>query len=175
MDLAAPIFLRSMEKATYGVDNAGHFGLASNCYTHFTSPIRRYPDLIVHRLLKTYLETNDQPLPPLNKEQLNSIATITNQNELKSVECERAVNQMKIAEFMEKFVGQTFDGQISTVTKFGIFVALPNTIEGLVSLRSLTDDFYEYDANRFQLTGSKTGRTFRIGDPLKIVVKKASK
>lgn len=171
------LLLRSMEKARYSNSNIGHFGLASDCYTHFTSPIRRYPDLVVHRLLRQYL---------VNKE-INSKVIARNQNftalaseqssnmEVKAMECERVVEQMKKAEYMSKFVNQKFTGIISGITGFGIFVELPNTIEGLIKLSDMQDDFYIFNEKAMVLFGERKRKQYRLGQTVNIIVKNANK
>ena len=169
--------LRSMQKAIYDPKNIGHFGLASKCYTHFTSPIRRYPDQTVHRLLRTYLFNKN-----LNKETINRwehklpfIAEHSSIKERNSIECERQVEDMKKAEYMEKHIGEEFEGIISGVMSFGFFVELPNLIEGLVRVEDLKGDYYTYDESTFSLTGKKNKRGYRLGDNVTVIVKASSK
>ena len=175
LSLLAPIFLRSMEKAKYQNFNLGHFGLASLCYTHFTSPIRRYADLLVHRYLKQYLF--HQPMKDAHKTDvaLGQICEKINSNEIITTDCERAVNGMKMAEYMHDREGQEFLGQVVAVVKFGLFVRLENSIEGLVHIRDLDDDFYEYSEDRFTLEGTSNHRVFKMGDKVKILVLKGDK
>ena len=169
--------LRSMQKAIYDTKNIGHFGLASKCYTHFTSPIRRYPDTTVHRLLHTYLFNKN-----LNKEtirhweaKLPFVAEHSSLKERNSIECEREVDDMKKAEYMEKHIGEHFEGVISGVMSFGIFVELPNLVEGLVRVEDIKGDYYEYNEDTFSLVGKRNKRGFRLGDAIKVIVKAASK
>lgn len=169
--------LRSMQKAIYDTNNIGHFGLASKCYTHFTSPIRRYPDTTVHRLLRTYLFNKN-----LSKETIryweNKLPFLTEHSSLKernAVECEREVDDMKKAEYMEKHIGEEFKGIVSSVMSFGIFVELPNLIEGLVRMEDLKDDYYIYDETTFSLIGRKNKRGYRLGDEVTVIVKAANK
>ena len=169
--------LKSMQKAVYDYKNIGHFGLASKCYTHFTSPIRRYPDTTVHRLLRTYL-FNDK----LNNETINHwehklppLVEHASYKERCAIECEREVDDMKKAEYMEKHIGEEFEGVISSVLSFGMFVELPNLIEGLVRFEDLTDDFYTYDESTFSITGKASKKCYRLGDNIKVKVKAASK
>ena len=169
--------LRSMQKAVYDTKNIGHFGLASKCYTHFTSPIRRYPDTTVHRLLHTYLFNKN-----LNKDTIkhweNKLPFVAEHSSLKernSIECEREVDDMKKAEYMEKHIGEKFEGVISGVMSFGIFVELPNLIEGLVRVEDMKGDYFTYDETTFSLVGRKNKRGYRLGDSIKVVVKAASK
>lgn len=172
-----PLFLRSMEKARYDPENIGHFGLASTCYTHFTSPIRRYPDLMVHRLLKEYLiYKNVNPKTIAHYKKAVSLASkLSSINEVKAVECEREVEQMKKCEYMEQKIGNVYSGIICSITSFGIFVELENMVEGLVHVTDLNDDYYIYDENAVRLTGERTGKTYKLGDKIKVMVKNASK
>ena len=175
--ILSALLLRSMQKAVYDKNNIGHFGLASKCYTHFTSPIRRYPDLIVHRLLHTYLFENQINEETINKYdyKLTDIASHSSERERASVDCEREVEDMKKAEYMAKHIGEEYSGMVSSVTPFGMFVELPNLIEGLVRLDDLTDDFYTYNEETFSLTGKHDKRGYRLGDKVKVLVKAANK
>lgn len=175
--ILSALLLRSMQKAVYDKNNIGHFGLASKCYTHFTSPIRRYPDLIVHRLLHTYLFENQINEETINKYdyKLNDIAAHSSERERASVDCEREVDDMKKAEYMSKHINEEYSGMVSGVTPFGMFVELPNLIEGLVRLDDLTDDTYVYNEETFSLTGKKDKRGYRLGDKVKVLVKAANK
>ena len=174
--ILSTLLLRSMKKAVYSPDNLGHYGLASDCYTHFTSPIRRYPDTTVHRLLRTYLFDGHADMPTIRKweEKLVYIADHSSERERASVDCEREVEDMKMAEYMEKHIGEEFEGMISSVTSFGMFVELPNLIEGLVPLRDM-DDFYHFDEEHLTLTGEKTHMKYVIGEKVLVKVVKASK
>lgn len=169
--------LRSMQKAVYDTKNIGHFGLASKCYTHFTSPIRRYPDTTVHRLLHTYLFNKNLNIDTIRywENRLPFIAEHSSLKERNSIECEREVDDMKKAEYMEKHIGEKFQGVISGVMSFGIFVELPNLIEGLVHVEDMKGDFYTYDEATFSLIGKKNKRGYRLGDDITVVVKSASK
>lgn len=171
------LLLRSMQKAVYDTNNIGHFGLASKYYTHFTSPIRRFPDTTVHRLLRTYLYENKMDLDTIRslETELKEIALHSSEMERASVDCEREVTDMKMAEYMEKHIGEMYTGMISTVTNFGFFVQLPNLIEGLVHIDDLTDDHYLYDEATMSLVGLKNKRGYRLGDNVEIIVKRASK
>ncbi len=175
--LTLTLFLRSMEKAIYSEKNDGHFGLASKYYTHFTSPIRRYPDLLVHRLLKEYLINKNYSKKNIEyfKNIIKSAADLSTTNEIKIVDCEREVEKMKKSEYMEQFIDKEFDGIISSVVGFGFFVVLDNTIEGLVHISDLEDDHYIFHENSLKLIGERTKKTFSIGDKIKIKVKNASK
>ncbi|MEW9669443.1 ribonuclease R [Ammoniphilus sp. 3BR4] len=166
------VMLRSMKQAKYEAANNGHFGLAAEYYTHFTSPIRRYPDLIVHRLIRHWLEQG--PMTEEQKEEwaekLPDIARHTSERERVAVDAERETDDLKKAEFMEDKVGQEFEGMVSSVTNFGMFVELPNTIEGLVHMSYLTDDYYHYDERTYALVGERTKKSYRIGDMVNIRV-----
>ncbi|WP_100487231.1 ribonuclease R [Sporolactobacillus pectinivorans] len=166
------VMLRSMAKAKYDDHCLGHFGLSTEYYTHFTSPIRRYPDLTVHRLIRKYLFNGqtDGKTQAFWKEQLPEIAKSTSAREQRAVEAERDTDDLKKAEFMQDKVGQTFDGVVSGVTNFGLFVELPNTIEGLVHISYLTDDYYRYSEENMALIGERTGHLYRIGDEIQVRV-----
>ena len=169
--------LRSMQKAVYDKENIGHFGLASKCYTHFTSPIRRYPDTTVHRLLRTYLFNKNINADTIRywENKLVPLAAHTSERERASVDCEREVDDMKMAEYMEKHIDEEYMGVVTGVMSFGMFVELPNKIEGLVRIDDLKDDYYTYDESTFSLIGSKNKRGYRLGDEVKVIVKAASK
>ena len=175
--ILASMLLRSMQKAVYDKENIGHFGLASKCYTHFTSPIRRYPDLMVHRLLRKYLYENKIDEETINKYdyKLKDITQHSSEREKAAVECEREVDDMKKAEYMQDHIGEEFEGIVSSVTPFGMFVELDNLIEGLVRLDDLTDDYYTYNEDTFSLVGKNNKRGYRLGDKVKVVVKLANK
>ncbi len=168
--------LRNMQKAVYLPQNIGHYGLASKCYTHFTSPIRRYPDTTVHRLLRTYLFKNQMDNDTIKhwEEKLVYVCDHSSERERASVDCEREVEDMKMAEYMEKHVGETFVGMISTVTNFGMFVQLDNLIEGLVRINEL-NGFYNYQEESQMLIDEKTHNMFRLGDKVEVKVVRASK
>lgn len=168
------MLLRMMAKAEYSTLNIGHFGLASKCYTHFTSPIRRYPDLIVHRLLKKYVINSESFFSSrFNEEEelekLDELAKICSEQERKATDCERDVEDYKMAEYMEGHIGEVFDGTISSVTNFGMFVRLPNLIEGLVSMRDMNDDYYIYDEDNMCLIGRSKHKKYKLGS--KVIVK----
>ncbi len=166
------LMLRSMQQAKYSPESIGHFGLATDFYTHFTSPIRRYPDLIVHRLIRTYLIEGDLSEQTVEdwKEKLPEIAKQTSAAERRSVDAERETDDLKKAEFMTDKIGEEFDAIVSSVTNFGLFVELPNTIEGLVHVSYLTDDYYHYDDRHQVMIGERTGKIFRIGDEVRVRV-----
>lgn len=174
--ILSSLLLRSMQKAIYKPENLGHYGLASSCYTHFTSPIRRYPDTTVHRLLRTYLFDGRIDMQTIRKweEKLVYVAEHSSERERASVDCEREVEDMKMAEYMEKHIGEKYIGMISSVTSFGMFVELDNLIEGLVAFRDM-DDFYHFDEERMTLTGEKNHVKYSIGDRVEVKVLRASK
>ncbi len=174
--ILSSLLLRCMQKAVYRPENLGHYGLASSCYTHFTSPIRRYPDTTVHRLLRTYLFENKLDNSTIRKweEKLVYIAEHSSERERASVDCEREVEDMKMAEYMESHIGEEFEGMISSVTSFGMFVELDNLVEGLVPLRDMPD-FFVYDEDRMTLTGEKSHVKYTIGERVLVKVVRASK
>ena len=174
--ILSSLLLRSMQKAVYKPENLGHYGLASSCYTHFTSPIRRYPDTTVHRLLRTYLFEGKVDMQTIRKweEKLVYVSEHSSERERASVDCEREVDDMKMAEYMEKHIGETFEGMISSVTSFGMFVELDNLIEGLVPLRDMKD-FFHFDEERMTLTGERSHVKYSIGERVIVKVVRASK
>jgi ribonuclease R len=175
--VVSTVMLRSMQQAKYNPDSLGHFGLSTEFYTHFTSPIRRYPDLIVHRLIRTYLIEGklDQATREKWSALLPDIAEHTSKMERRAVEAERETDELKKSEYMEDKVGEEYDGIISSVTNFGIFVELPNTIEGLVHVSYMTDDYYRYDERHYAMIGERTGNVYRIGDEITVRVVKVNK
>lgn len=163
--------LRAMQKAIYSEDCIGHYGLALDEYSHFTSPIRRYPDLIAHRMLKKYVLNEADPNEiEKDKKKIHNQAEHTSQKEKDAVAVERAVDDYEMARYMEDKIGQVFDATICGVTNFGFFAELPNTIEGLVPIRTLTDQFYKFDENTLSLVGEADEKRFRIGDNVKVKV-----
>ncbi|MBB6450315.1 ribonuclease R [Geomicrobium halophilum] len=166
------VMLRSMQQAKYDPSNVGHFGLAADFYTHFTSPIRRYPDLIVHRLIRSYLVNNQTGKATRDHWQgrLPDIAKHSSEMERRSVDAERDVDDLKKAEFMKDKIGEEFPAFISGAANFGLFIRLENTIEGLVHISHLTDDYYHYDERQYALIGERTANMFRIGDPIDVRV-----
>ena len=171
------VMLRSMKQAKYDPASLGHFGLSTEFYTHFTSPIRRYPDLIVHRLIRTYLIEGkvDEETRSKWAESLPNIAEHASNMERRAVEAERETDELKKAEFMLDKIGEEYDGMISSVTNFGMFVELPNTIEGLVHVSYMTDDYYRYDEKHYAMIGERTGNVYRIGDEITVRVVNVNK
>ncbi len=166
------LMLRSMQKAIYSEHNLGHYGLSFKHYTHFTSPIRRYPDLIVHRLLREYLFKNQESLDVIDyySENMKEIAAKASETERRAVLLEREVVDMKKAEYISKYINKEFDGIINSVTSFGVYVTLPNTVEGLVHITALDDDYYHYDENLMLLVGERKKKIYRVGDKVRIRV-----
>ena len=175
--ILSSLLLRSMKKAEYSKTNIGHFGLASKNYTHFTSPIRRFPDLTVHRLLKKYLVLKDFSMSTINylENSLVEIAEHSSEREIAATNAERDVLDMKMAEYMESHIGEEYDGIISSVTSFGMFVELPNLVEGLIHISTIPNDYYEYVPELLSLIGKNTKKTYRIGEKLRIKVVAAKK
>ncbi len=169
-EVLATYMLRSMRKARYDANCLGHFGLALSEYTHFTSPIRRYPDLLVHRMLRKYYFQGNIDPQEIEKDEnfIDEASDHTSKKERNAIECEREVDDMKKCEYMEQFIGQMFEGVISGVTKFGFFVALANTVEGLVHVSHLTDDHYNYDDNLKALRGERTNKLYQMGMKVKV-------
>ncbi len=163
------MLLRSLQQARYSDEPLGHFGLAAKYYTHFTSPIRRYPDLTVHRMIHSYAEhgfTDDEQAKWSNK--LQEIAEHTSSRERISINAERAVDDLKKTEYMADQVGNTFDAVVSSVTSFGMFIQLDNTVEGLIHISNMKDDFYEFDEKSMSMHGRGTGKIFKVGQPIKV-------
>jgi len=163
------IMLRSMKHARYVPQALGHFGLASKYYCHFTSPIRRYPDLIVHRVLSSLLEgsLNSKKRTDLENK-MGVYGEHSTIQEMKAEEAERELVDIKKAQYMQQFLGEEFTGRISSVTSFGFFVELENTVEGLVHISSIADDYYEFNERNYTLTGNHTGRKFAIGNEVRV-------
>ena len=171
------VVLKMMAKAVYSEENIGHFGLASECYTHFTAPIRRYPDLIVHRLLRKYIFNGDIDASEFSSltQKIADIALQSSERERSAADCEFAVLDMKKAEYMSYFIGQVFTGTISTITAFGMFILLDNTAEGLIRLKDLSDDYYIFNQANHSLVGERTNKKYRIGDRVQVKLIKADK
>lgn len=174
-NIVSSVMLRSMKKAFYSTECDGHFGLAFKYYCHFTSPIRRYPDLMIHRIIKASIKGElDEKLVGKYKAAAAIAADTASQTERKAQEMEREVEKMKKAEYMLGHVGEIYDGVISGVTNFGLYVELPNTIEGMIRLDSLKDDFYDYEEGKYRVIGRQTRKIYGLGDPVQIVVLGAS-
>ena len=162
--------VRSMAKAYYSTDNIGHYGLAFDSYTHFTSPIRRYPDMMVHRLLARYLEGGKSA----DKETLEALCAQASEREIVAAEAERASIKYKMVEFMKERIGQEFDGHISGLTEWGVYVELDEThIEGMSFLRDIEGDFFQFDEEQYEIVGRSTGRRMTLGDAVRVRVKRA--
>lgn len=178
-DVLGSLFLRSLPKAIYDPINIGHFGLGSKCYTHFTSPIRRYPDTTVHRMLKKYIINQDYMKDDFPEkyyeEKMKEIGESTSSQERRAIQLERDVNDMKKAEYMESKIGEHFNGKVSGFIDKGLFVQLDNTVEGFINYNDLGDDAYKFNREKFQAEGKMNGKVIRIGFPMKIVVSSASK
>lgn len=169
------VTLRSMQKARYDVDCTGHFGLALKYYCHFTSPIRRYADLMIHRIIKDSIHGRlDNRTVKKYKEKVSNVADITSRTEREAIDLERQVEKMKMAQYMEQFIGETFEGVVSGVSSFGIFVELPNTIEGLIRIGTINDDYYDHIPEKYSMVGKHSGRTISLGDLVKIKVHSVS-
>lgn len=175
--ILSSLLLRSMRKAEYSKENIGHFGLASRAYTHFTSPIRRFPDLEVHRLLKKYLVEHDLSMTTIQTldNSLVEIAQHSSEREVAAVDAERDVLDMKMAEYMEDHIGEEYDGIINTITNFGFFVELPNLVEGLVHVQTLKGDYFTYVPDLLAMIGKSTKKTYRLGDKVRVKCVAASK
>ncbi|QNQ83343.1 ribonuclease R [Lactobacillus sp. PV037] len=163
------MMLRSLKQAHYSPDPLGHFGLAAKFYTHFTSPIRRYSDLMVHRMIHDYADKGmGEEIRENFKSQMPNVAEQTSTQERKSIDAERGVNDLKMTEYMADKVGQVFEAIVSSVTSFGMFIQLPNTVEGLIHISNLDDDYYNFDEKSLTLTGRTTHKQFKIGMPIKV-------
>ena len=163
--------LRTMAKARYDTENLGHYGLAFKYYTHFTSPIRRYPDMLVHRLLASYLEGGESA----RKEVYDKLCKHASEREVVAAEAERASIKYKLVEFMQDKVGYVFGGHVSGLTEWGMYVEVePTMIEGMVPLRDIKSDFFEFDADHYRLVGRRSKVVYNLGDPVRIRVKKTN-
>ena len=174
--LISRLALRSMKQARYTTENTGHFGLAAKYYTHFTSPIRRYPDLQIHRIIKENLRgrLNEDRIAHY-EEILPKVAAQCSDRERRAEEAEREVVRMKKAEYMYSHIGEEYDGVISGVTKWGVYVELPNTVEGLVHVADMRDDHYEFSEQTYGLTGQHTGKSYKLGQSVRVCVTDADK
>lgn len=169
--LISRLTLRSMKQAKYTTANTGHFGLSARYYTHFTSPIRRYPDLQIHRIIKESLHGGLTGKRVSHYERiLPQVAVQTSALERRADEAERETDKLKKVQYMEQFIGQEFEGVISGVTNWGFYVELPNTVEGLVHINELRDDYYVFSEERYELTGEMTGKTYKLGEVIRVQV-----
>ncbi|WP_236149961.1 ribonuclease R, partial [Lactobacillus delbrueckii] len=169
------MMLRSLKQAHYSEDPLGHFGIAAKYYTHFTSPIRRYSDTMAHRMIHAYLEEGmGDEVKEHFKEELPEVADQTSTQERRSIDTERATNDLKMTEYMADQVGNKFEAVISSVTSFGMFVQLENTVEGLIHISNLKDDYYSYDEKTMTLTGRATHKKYKVGMPIKVVLTNAN-
>ena len=167
--LISRLTLRSMKQAKYTIENTGHFGLAARYYTHFTSPIRRYPDLQIHRIIKESLHGGLTGKRISHYEKiLPQVAVQTSALERRADEAERETDKLKKVQYMERFIGQEFEGVISGVTSWGFYVELPNTVEGLVHISELRDDYYVFLEERYELSGEMTGKTYKLGQTIRV-------
>ena len=172
------LILRTLKVAIYEAENKGHFGIASKYYCHFTSPIRRYPDLFIHRIITKYLKANydvKQGYIEENRQKAENTARQSSEREKIATKVERASEDLKMAEYMENKIGEVYEGIISSVTKFGIFVQLENTVEGLVRFENIGNEYFIYDEDRKMLVGERTNKVFKIGDKVTVRVISASK
>ena len=168
------LLLRSMQQARYDVDPIGHYGLGADYYSHFTSPIRRYPDLILHRLIHYYDEVGRSQQDKKRWEsRLPDMAKHSSEAERRAIDAERETDELKKTEFMADKVGQEFMGTIISITGFGMFIQLPNTVEGLVHVSMMDDDYYRFDEDHLVMIGERTGKVFRIGQPIKVKLMRA--
>lgn len=173
--IVSTMMLRSLQKARYSHEHEWHFGLAAGYYSHFTSPIRRYPDLIIHRIMKEYINGElDEKRIEHYSGILPEVAKQSSERERNAEEAERECENLKKAEYMQQHVGKTFTGVISSITSFGMFVELENTVEGLIRLSSMEDDYYRYEEKQYCLIGERTGTVYRIGDIVDVLVTRAN-
>lgn len=172
--IISTLMLRSMQQARYSPTNTGHFGLAAQYYCHFTSPIRRYPDLFIHRVMSELIENDYKFRSEKHAKKLKKISVEgskhSSEKEREAQLAERDSVDLKKAEYMKQYVGETFTGVVSSVTSFGFFVELDNTIEGLVRVESIEDDYYVYNERQYSLVGERTGKTYKLGDVVEVVV-----
>jgi ribonuclease R len=174
--LISRLTLRSMKQARYTPECSGHFGLAANYYCHFTSPIRRYPDLQIHRIIKENLRGRFNETRRAHYENiLPEVAKHASEMERRADEAERETIKQKKVEYMEQHLGEEYEGVISGVTEWGFFVELPNTVEGLVRVTALRDDFYEYYEDSYELVGQATNRRYKLGQKVNVRVENADR
>lgn len=169
--LISRLAMRSMKQARYTPENSGHFGLAANYYTHFTSPIRRYPDLQIHRIIKDNLRgrMNGERMEHYRKI-LEEVTKHASETERRADEAERETVKLKKVEYMSDRIGNVYTGVISGVTKWGMYVELPNTIEGLIHVANMRDDHYNYDESRYEMVGERTGKVYKLGQEVRVRV-----
>lgn len=175
-NLIARLTLRSMKRAQYTTECVGHFGLAAKYYCHFTSPIRRYPDLQIHRIIKENLHGGIKQKRIEHYDRiLNEVAKHTSETERRADDAERDTDKLKMVQYMDKYIGEEFEGVISSMTSWGIYVELPNTVEGMVSLTSLKDGYYVYDENHYEMINQTTGKVYKLGQKVKVEVASTDK
>jgi len=168
-DMIGTLAIRTMAKASYTTENIGHYGLAFDYYSHFTSPIRRYPDIMVHRLLQHYLDDGKA----VNKAPIEELCKHSLEMEIKATKAERDSIKYMQAKYMKEHIGSTFEGIISGVTDFGMFVEVVNTgCEGLIRMRDIPGDYYHYDEDNYCLEGRKSGKVYQLGDTVKVKIRK---
>ena len=167
------LLLRSLSRARYDLNCGGHYGLQAKFYLHFTSPIRRYPDLVAHRMLQKAL--TGAKFEPTDESICAEAATQSTEREFAADTAERDIDKLYLAAYMEQFIGEEFDAEVSGVTSFGLFVSLPNSVEGLIRMDSLPDDYYEYDEEAMVLTGRHRGRRYTMGTPMRVRLLSASR
>ena len=168
------LILRTLKIAKYERENRGHFGIASKFYCHFTSPIRRYPDLFIHRMISEYIDASDEKKTEFES-QAEEYAKRSSEREQLATKAEREAEKIKKAEYMESKVGEEYDAIVSSITPFGMFAELENTVEGLIRFEDMDGEYYFYDEEHKQLIGGRTGKIFKIGDSVRIRVVRASK
>jgi len=170
------VTLRSLQKARYACENHGHFGLASRAYCHFTSPIRRYPDLQIHRIIKDWIRGRMKSKKLEHYEEiLTQVASQSSRLERRAEEAERETNKLKKVEYMERHIGEVFTGVVSGVTQWGIYVELPNTVEGMVHVSKLPGDYFLYDEQAYEMVGRDTGIKYKLGQTVQVQVEQTDK
>lgn len=174
--LISRLTLRSMKQAKYTVSNEGHFGLATKYYCHFTSPIRRYPDLQIHRIIKENIKKGIDERRVKHYDKILPVIAMQSSNmERRADEAEREVEKLKKAEYMQQFIGREFEGVISGITTWGLYVELPNTVEGMIRVTSLKDDYYFYDEEHYIMVGEHTRKTYKLGEKITVIVSAVDK
>ena len=174
--LISRLALRSMKQARYTPENTGHFGLAANYYTHFTSPIRRYPDLQIHRIIKDNLRGRmDAKRIEHYQGRLPEVTKHSSEMERRADEAERETIKLKKVEYMQAHIGEVFEGVISSITKWGMYVELPNTVEGLVHVINMVDDHYEYQQERYEMVGTRRHKVYKLGQKISVRVMDADR